>query len=394
MDSRSRDTLLAIEQNSKEVTYLKVGVHHLESGCGLFESGDSADYDKLGTAIGNNTHLTKLRIDNIYTSVRLTTANESFYDGIRNNSSITELFLATITYDGNDITDVAFEVLGACQEKNILTKLHINTMPLTSSAELYRCVESLRGFTNLREITYVHSELTDGQLLPMVEAIRGHGLIEKLDLDNNNIRDTGCEALATLRNVTKILLSENRITNEGMISIANSLPNNSCLRELKIYHGSNQIDLRVVADDFCRSLCNTSSINDIYSSNHTFESVISSEFISSDASGQVKLGALLNMNKSTRNKRHVAIKKILLYHPHIDMEPLFNLSLEEEDSSERDLKALPHVFSWFETAKEAIIGDKKLSTYDLECKKLSAIYQFVTTMPMLFVPASHGKGTK
>ena len=72
------------------------------------------------------------------------------------------------------------------------------------------------------------------------------------------------------------------------------------------------------------------------------------------------------------------------------MEPLFNLSLEEEDSGQ-DLKALPHVISWFETAKEAIIGDKKLSTYDLECKKLSAVYQFVTAMPMLFVPATRDR---
>jgi len=96
------------------------------------------------------------------------------------------------------------------------------------------------------------------------------------------------------------------------------------------------------------------------------------------------------MNKKT-NKRHVAIEKILLYHPPIDMEPLFDLSLEEDDSGQ-DLKALPHVISWFETAKEAIIEDVPRAHYDLEIRKISAIYQFVTAMPMLFVPASLDNG--
>ena len=186
-----------------------------------------------------------------------------------------------------------------------------------------------------------------------------------------------------------------------MISIANSLSDNNHLRDLNV--SANQIDLRVVADNFCKALCNTSSINDIYLSNHTLESIKSATFNAHDLFlGSV--AALLKLNKSTRtrNKRHVAIKKILLYHPPIDMEPLFDLSLEDDDDSGQDLKALPHVISWFETAKEAIEMNslrmrrhaqrKKLSTNDLECKKLSAIYQFVTAMPMLFVSATHDKG--
>ena len=90
------------------------------------------------------------------------------------------------------------------------------------------------------------------------------------------------------------------------------------------------------------------------------------------------------------------------------MEPLFDLSVEEDDS-ERDLKALPHIISWFETVKEAIAepvvededdsfsSDDSVSVpvedeshdYKLQGRKLSAIYQFVSAMPMLFIPASH-----
>ena len=421
MDSLSKDTLLAIEQNSHGVTHLQVGAYDNDRNLGVFNnSPDFNDYENLGTAIGNNTYLTKLQIDNISNNVRLTTTNKRFYDGIRHNSSITELVLSAITYK-SDINNVALEVLGACQERNILTKLHINTMPFVNSADESRFIESLRVFTNLREITFVHSRLTNDQLLPMVEAIRGHGLLERINLFNNNIGNVGLEALSTLRNLTNIYIADNDITIEGMIAFANSLSQNNCLRELDIEDDYNEgtFDLRVVEDDFCRSLCNTSSINDIYSSNHTLETIPSYQ------KKGAKLVSLLKLNKSTTSKRHVAIKKILLYSPHIYMEPLFDLTVEEGDR-ERDLKALPHVISWFETAKEAIVepvGEdvaesarededdyssddsiheeyvqydifikKKLSANNLEGRKLSAIYQFVSAMPMLFIPDSHDKG--
>jgi len=445
MDSLSKDTLLAVEQNSNKVTYLKVGAHHKlfnkESGCGLFRSEDSDDYNRLGTAVGTNTKLTQLWIDNISNNVTLNTTNKRFYNGIRRNSSITELFLNAITFDDKNIIDVALEVLKACQEKNIISKLLINTMPLMNSTDESRFIESLRGFTNLREITFVHSRITNDQLLPMVEAIRGHGLLERVNLMNNNIGDTGCEALATLRNLTYLNIADNDITNEGMIAFANSISENSCLRKLNIEddYSANPFNLRAVADSFCTSLCNTSNINNIYSSNHTVETIVTEEDIGA------KLKSLLELNKSTRNKRHVAIKKILLYYtPDFDMEPLFDLSLEEEDS-ERNLKALPHVISWFETAVhiadlkgdslpndgsisdeesedehtsssddsvpdeesededdsfssndsvppgEESIDSEEVESTDLERRKLFAIYQFAMAMPMLFVPASHDK---
>jgi len=412
MDSRSKDTLLAVEQNSDELTSLEIGAHHLSSDEGVFNTRDPGDYDKLGTAIGNNNHLKILHVSNLYNNVTLkNTLNKRFYDGIRHNASITELYLNCITInrsqntiryncvhdiddgDCNNIFDAALEILKGCQEKNILTKLHIHTMPLVGSGEQIM-TDILRGFTNLRQLTFVYSELTDDQLLPMAEAIRGYTLIEKLDLAYNNIGDTGCEALATLRNVRSLCIAANRnMSNEGLISIVNSLSENKNLRELNF----NRDNLRALEDDFSRALCNTDSINDIYLSNHTLESVSKKsviEFFLDNGSFPGRVASLLELNESTRNKRHVAIKKILIHCPHYyDMESLFDLSVEEEDDSGQDLKALPYVISWFETAEEAIIGDKKLCTNDLECQKLYAIYQFVTAMPMLFIPA-YDKGVE
>ena len=195
MDDNSEDTLLEIEQNSDIFPCLQIGGSSYDEGA--FNSKDSNDYDELGTAIGNNTNLKKLSIDNFDNNVTLSTTNEGFYEGVRHNSSITELNLHFIGCDRHrqNITNVALEVLGACQEKNILTKLHINTMPLVYSGDVFRFIEGLRCFKKLREFTSVHSRLTDDHLLPMVEAIRGHASLEKINLMNNNIGNTGCEAL-------------------------------------------------------------------------------------------------------------------------------------------------------------------------------------------------------
>ena len=119
-----------------------------------------------------------------------------------------------------------------------------------------------------------------------------------------------------------------------------------------------------------------------------------------------KLASLLKMNEG-KNKSHVAIKKILKYHPNIDMEPFFEWNMEGE--GERNLKALPYIISWFERAERASIAeedgevssndDSSASSYDcdeesynIDERKLSAIYQFAQAMPLLFVPVPYDKG--
>ena len=104
------------------------------------------------------------------------------------------------------------------------------------------------------------------------------------------------------------------------------------------------------------------------------------------------------MNKGT-NKHHVTIKKILRYHPNIDMSPLYELDMKE---GEQNLKGLPYLIAWFDEASAAVdLDDSSISSddssnygedsynYHVKEQKLSAIYQFVKAMPMLFVPASH-----
>ena len=80
------------------------------------------------------------------------------------------------------------------------------------------------------------------------------------------------------------------------------------------------------------------------------------------------------------------MEKILQHHPNIDMEPLFDWDAEE---GEENLKALPYVIDWFDKARAAVADDG--ASYNIDSRKLSAVFQFAKAMPLLFVTASHIK---
>ena len=135
------------------------------------------------------------------------------------------------------------------------------------------------------------------------------------------------------------------------------------------------LDYQNLRSVFSRLLCNTSSINDTHSSNHTLEKL---DLLGENQHSGRQLDILLKLNKGT-NKSHVAIKKILKNHPNIDTKPLFELDLEGEQT----LKALPYIVDWFGRAKKAVAEDEE-NCYRLDERKLSAILQFSKAMPLLF----------
>ena len=247
--------------------------------------------------------------------------------------------------------------------------------------------------------------------MPIVEAIREHTSLEELNLCGNRIGNTGCVTIATLLqdpncNLHTLNLFNNIIGLEGASALANGLVRNSTLRELNL---SQNLTDSSVEDIFSRVLCDTSSVSSIYSSNHTLEEVKLPPPSFRRRIGE-QLAALLKLN-TARNKSHVAIKKILTYHPNINMEPLFEWNMEGE--RERNLKALPYVIAWFERAGEAVANEELKAlpslpswfdraggavaneegreSYNLDQRRLDTIYQFACAMPLLFVPASHIK---
>ena len=198
MDKHSENTLRKIEQNDDALTELLIGRSYVRNNYnGAFNSSSSEDYSRLGAAIGNNTHLSELSVADFDDRV-LTVTNRRFFDGIKRNTSIHELYL-----DGRNriiAGGVFHEILKAYQENNNhLTFIRISRAQLQNgggdiiATTLSRC-------TNLEEIYLYNNNITNAQLLPIVNAIRGghHQVLEGLYLSANNIGDAGCEALATL----------------------------------------------------------------------------------------------------------------------------------------------------------------------------------------------------
>ena len=108
----SQETLRRIERNDVSCQGLTIGYSGFEGG---FKSSDASDYSRLGAAIGDNTYLEELRM---YFSANqaLDTANTEFFDGLKSNSSISDLQLHF--YHHNLVGGIGHEILKSYQDNN------------------------------------------------------------------------------------------------------------------------------------------------------------------------------------------------------------------------------------------------------------------------------------
>ena len=115
-------------------------------------------------------------------------------------------------------------------------------------------------------------------------------------------------------------------------------------------------------------LCDTTSVNATFLSNHTLWHV------GSDIDGNDIIVPSLDLNESDVRKE-VATIKILQSHEDFDMLPFF----------EWEFKCLPMVIGRLERASEYEMPED--FEPNIEPRKLSTIYQFVRGMPLLYVDA-------
>ena len=147
----------------------------------------------------------------------------------------------------------------------------------------------------------------------------------KLTLSNNrSITARGYKSLAALLESEdcslRKLLNQNTIRDEGALIFANALANNRKVMELQLCQCS------ITAEgwsSFSRVLCDTSTVNNTFLSNHTigFFGHPRPNNLSPD------LESSLALNQSSDDKKQVAIKKILKHHRHLDMQPFFEWDL-------------------------------------------------------------------
>ena len=290
------------------------------------------------------------------------------------NSSINNVMLLNSIDNG-----VWRSLLGVYQHNNNLTCLDLGNISCHDTA----IADTIKCCANLREFTMRGCNITGEQLVQLVENIKDHSL-KYFNFYNNNIGNAGCDTIAELLkdpkcNLLTLNLKNNRISNEGVIALVNSLVKNTKLKKLDLRENpiddiptnGNPIGNSAVEDSISRLVCNTSSINSIYASNHTLEKILLSDW-----NPEKSLSSLLCLNGDQfahddrtpqpryrwTSKTQVAIKKILMYHPNIDMEPLFELDSEGEWT----LKALPHVIDWFERAREVALNSPSYTCTTIE----------------------------
>ena len=384
------ETLRRVEENEDsaltQICIRSSIMGRLVFGDGVFtSSAGSNDFSQLGASIGQNTCIVKLDVT-VYDGLALKYDNIEFLNGLKQNASIRELSLncESLTQRHNLGRSAAHGILEAYQVNNNLTCLVMARYRLEIGDDQI-ITATLRCNTNLTCIHIVMCGISNEQLVPIIDAIRGHTSLEYLSLDFNRIGDSGCASIATLLqepncSLHTLTLWFNDIGSRGVVDLTNGLVSNKHLRNINLH--DNPLD----TDDWNRILmsvlCDYSSLNNIYYSNHSLERV--------GMSGTQLhfLRSLLEMNRS-KNKSHVAIMKIVKYHFHqIDMEPLFDWNMEGE--GERDLKALPYVIAWFDRAAKVVVGYGMQRDYGmhLDREKLSSIYQFARALPLFFVPPS------
>ena len=117
---------------------------------------------------------------------------------------------------------------------------------------------------------------------------------------------------------------------------------------------------------FSKLLCNTSSINKTYLSNHTLEDLGRDHWGIPD-----DVRSYLVLNIDSEDKGHVAVTKILQHHSHFNVQPFF----------EWEFKVLPLMISWLEKANACTFNfEEKINRM-----MISVTYDFVREFPMLYI---------
>ena len=390
------------------------------------------DMGWLGYFIGKNEYLTNLNIRTFepLSGASVMEVLEPFFSGISNNKSITHLDIGFMDLLGGKIFTILspfFEssqtighitiqdcyagdegwrllalALGSCKHKS-LECVEINDNDISDEA-LVDIITALSMHPNLKSIELNKNRLCTKGCMALATLLRSSVTkLEWLHLDSNEINDEGLDALlpalkncshlkslslddnsavsskgwqrlgslleAPYLNFTNLYLAgNNNVNDEVVTALTRALTNNHKLTSLGID------DCTAITDEgwnvfSTKLLCDTSSVNATYLSNHTLEYVTSMNGISTS---RASLQPLLDMNHKG-DKKEVAIIKILQNHNGFDMTSFF----------EWEFKVLPLMIDWFEKASTVDMPED--FEPNIGPRKLSSIYQFVRGMPLLYV---------
>jgi Ran GTPase-activating protein (RanGAP) involved in mRNA processing and transport len=328
--------------------------------------------------------------------------------------------LKSVTLSHNAIGDEGLKALavGLSNSNNLETLSLSNNGPFSEVG--LRCFSDvIPTALNLKELYLASSSINDEGLQALAVGLRKHPTLAKLDLECNAIGSEGLRALAAaaIGSLCWLKLARNAINDEALGVLAEGIENfrletldlsnnnmitssgaavlapifrleNSSLKEINLSRAKiedseakafaealagNESLARLFFDytnltasgwsEFSILLCDTSSVNSVYLSNHTLKEIGS---ISAPSS----LQQYLRLNK--QNEYDVPICKILKSYSELDMTSLLQWKL----------KLLPFVLAWFERAQSCRTYLKE-SIMKFERRELSALYQFIHGLPLL-----------
>mmetsp|Transcript_50 Transcript_50/g.64 ORF Transcript_50/g.64 Transcript_50/m.64 type:complete len:619 (-) Transcript_50:94-1950(-) len=309
--------------------------------------------------------------------------------GLSSNKSLKCLCLS-----GNSIDDEGIDVLVSCLPKcSKLEELHLSENGGISALGLKSLSNAFQAGSNLKHLRLRDNSIDDKGLKALVEGMANCRSLTKLDLSRNEaVTATGLQALlrAGRSSLEELELWGIRIGDDGASTIANELVGNNVMERLYFCPSYSNITSKGWSA-FSRLLCDYSTVNDTYLSNHIISNI--GAYRSGSAPNTSRFHLFLNNNFHSSD---AAMLKILMHHHDINMLPFFRWKL----------MFLPLVVDWFERAKQCwmaihlmVPGGHILESSDMsalheffregsveyQSKELSAVYKFVRNAPMLAI---------
>lgn len=303
----------------------------------------------------------------------------SFFECLSNVSSLEELDLS----GNHTVSDEAAESLATSLATNTSLKtLDLDACLSISSTGWQAFFNKLQtSSSSAIEKLYMRSNHLSNAAVPsMVTIFTNMGSLKILQLNNcTSITASGWETLSSIVHPNSRLEEfyldngERRsVTDTILISIANGLINNRSLKILELQAViSNPYITQRGWDAITSALCNESSIDSIFTSNHTIQQIGFAQYERRDGYNNIRynlpgyLESYLKMN-ANNNKYEVAREKILWSY--------FSGGRNVNEFLDMELNVLPLAIAWM--------------GIDYIGQAHSLLYEFVQCMPALFDPNS------
>ena len=330
---------------------------------------DNEGISVLGNMIKNNTSLTKLTLG----LVENVTGFFGWIPFLIDLCSSPNSALVDLGLYSNDISNDGLAVLARWVANN----RRLKTLDLSSNHEVtlggwQSFFVTLRNHNSALETLDISNNVLSSQAIASLVESLGNNL-KSLDL-SSNIAPMGIEAIRALStllsspncSLTKLNLCWNEIKDDGVILFANALANNNSLLELRLATYDFDHVTETGWSALANILCDRTSIDTAYTSNHTLHEVLKDEEDEGNDMNVIPddLAELLEINEMYTKSEAARVKiiKYILFEDDGDIDVGVFVGME--------LNEIPSAMSWMGKEKDDI--------------GLSVLYELCKSLPCLF----------